>query len=101
MPAAPWGSPSPIPARPTPRLDAHSAQRHAEINALPARDEARRALGLDRPTLLTLARLVPVKGLREALLALLTFPFAPLTRYWIISGWARLMVPAAQVICGA
>ena len=32
--------------------------------------------------------------------ALLTFPFAPLTRYRIISGWARLMVWCAIHICG-
>jgi len=35
-----------------------------------------------------------------AVIALLTFPFAPLTRYRIISLWARLMVAAAAVICG-
>ena len=35
-----------------------------------------------------------------ALVAVLTFPFAPLTRYRIISGWARLNVSAARAICG-
>lgn len=32
--------------------------------------------------------------------ALLTFPLAPLTRYRIISGWARLMVWLAKHVCG-
>lgn len=35
-----------------------------------------------------------------ALIALLTFPFPPLRRYRIISGWSRLMVWAAERICG-
>ncbi len=35
-----------------------------------------------------------------ALVALLTFPFAPPTRYRVISGWARLLVAAAERICG-
>jgi len=35
-----------------------------------------------------------------AIIALLTFPFAPLTRYRIITVWSRLMVAAAGVICG-
>ena len=35
-----------------------------------------------------------------ALLALATFPLAPLMRYRIISQWARLMVWSAQHICG-
>jgi 1-acyl-sn-glycerol-3-phosphate acyltransferase len=35
-----------------------------------------------------------------SIVALLTFPFAPLTRYRIISGWARFMVWAAKHICG-
>lgn len=35
-----------------------------------------------------------------ALIALATFPFAPLTRYRVISGWSRLLVAAASVICG-
>ena len=35
-----------------------------------------------------------------ALVALLTFPFPPLTRYRVISGWARLLVAAAETICG-
>src|SRR5262245_47401403 len=35
-----------------------------------------------------------------ALIALLTFPCTPLTRYRIISRWAWLMVAAARVICG-
>ena len=35
-----------------------------------------------------------------ALIALLTFPFPPLVRYRIISSWSRLMVWAAEHICG-
>ncbi len=35
-----------------------------------------------------------------AVIALLTFPFRPLTRYRVVSLWARLMVIAARVICG-
>jgi 1-acyl-sn-glycerol-3-phosphate acyltransferase len=35
-----------------------------------------------------------------ALLALLTFPFSPLTRYRIISQWAKMMLPLLRVICG-
>jgi 1-acyl-sn-glycerol-3-phosphate acyltransferase len=35
-----------------------------------------------------------------ATIALLTFPFAPLTRYRIITVWSRLMVAAAGMICG-
>lgn len=35
-----------------------------------------------------------------SIVALLTFPFAPLTRYRIISSWSRLMVWAAEHICG-
>lgn len=35
-----------------------------------------------------------------AVIALLTFPFAPLTRYRIISSWSRLMIWAAEHICG-
>lgn len=35
-----------------------------------------------------------------AIIALLTFPFAPLTRYRIITCWSRLMVAAAASICG-
>jgi 1-acyl-sn-glycerol-3-phosphate acyltransferase len=35
-----------------------------------------------------------------ALVALLTFPFTPPTRYRVISGWARLLVAAAERICG-
>ena len=35
-----------------------------------------------------------------ALIALLTFPFPPLTRYRIITSWSRLMVWAAERICG-
>ncbi len=34
------------------------------------------------------------------LIALLTFPFPLLTRYRIISAWARLMLAAAERICG-
>ena len=34
------------------------------------------------------------------LIALSTFPFPPLTRYRVISGWARLMVWLAEHICG-
>jgi 1-acyl-sn-glycerol-3-phosphate acyltransferase len=35
-----------------------------------------------------------------AVIALMTFPFAPLRRYRVISAWARLMVAAADTICG-
>jgi 1-acyl-sn-glycerol-3-phosphate acyltransferase len=35
-----------------------------------------------------------------AVIALLTFPFAPLTRYRIITTWTRIIVKAAEVICG-
>ena len=35
-----------------------------------------------------------------AAVSLLTFPFAPLTRYRIISSWSRLMVWLAQHLCG-
>jgi 1-acyl-sn-glycerol-3-phosphate acyltransferase len=35
-----------------------------------------------------------------ALVALATFPFRPLTRYRIITTWSRLVVRAAQGICG-
>ncbi|MGZ5225406.1 MAG: lysophospholipid acyltransferase family protein [Burkholderiales bacterium] len=35
-----------------------------------------------------------------SIVALLTFPFAALTRYRIISSWSRLMVWAAEYICG-
>lgn len=35
-----------------------------------------------------------------AVVALLTFPFPPLTRYRIITVWARLIIAAARSICG-
>ena len=35
-----------------------------------------------------------------AILALLTFPLQPVTRYRIISLWSRLIVLAAEIICG-
>ncbi len=35
-----------------------------------------------------------------AMLALLTFPLRPLTRYRIISLWARMMLPILRVVCG-
>ena len=35
-----------------------------------------------------------------AVIALLTFPFAPLTRYRVITTWTRIIVKAAEVICG-
>lgn len=35
-----------------------------------------------------------------SILALATFPFPPLARYRVISGWARLMVWGAEHICG-
>lgn len=35
-----------------------------------------------------------------AVIALLTFPFSRLTRYRIITTWSRLIVAAAEVICG-
>lgn len=51
-----------------------------------------------RSTLFALFQLVITPP--YALVALLTFPFTPLTRYRVISGWARLMVAAARTICG-
>ena len=35
-----------------------------------------------------------------AIIALLTFPFAPLTRYRVITVWSRLTIAAASAICG-
>ena len=35
-----------------------------------------------------------------AVVALLTFPCPPLTRYRVISAWARIMVAAVEVLCG-
>ena len=35
-----------------------------------------------------------------ALIALATFPFPPLTRYRIITAWSRIIVRAAEWICG-
>ena len=35
-----------------------------------------------------------------AVIALLTFPLKPITRYRIISIWARLIVLAAKIVCG-
>ncbi len=35
-----------------------------------------------------------------ALLALLSFSLSPLTRYRIISQWAKLMLPLLQLVCG-
>jgi len=35
-----------------------------------------------------------------ALLALLSFPLGPLTRYRIISQWAKLMLPLLHLVCG-
>jgi 1-acyl-sn-glycerol-3-phosphate acyltransferase len=35
-----------------------------------------------------------------SLLAICTFPFPPLTRYRIISGWARIMLWLLRVVCG-
>ncbi len=35
-----------------------------------------------------------------AMLALLTFPFSRLTRYRIISQWAKLMLPLLRLVCG-
>jgi len=35
-----------------------------------------------------------------AVIALLTFPFAPLMRYRVITTWTRIIVKAAEVICG-
>lgn len=51
-----------------------------------------------RSTLFALFQLVITPP--YALVALLTFPFAPLTRYRVISLWARSMVVAARAICG-
>ncbi|MBI4938713.1 MAG: 1-acyl-sn-glycerol-3-phosphate acyltransferase [Nitrosomonadales bacterium] len=35
-----------------------------------------------------------------ALIAIFTFPFHPLTRYRIISGWAHIMLRLLRVLCG-
>lgn len=35
-----------------------------------------------------------------SVIALSTFPFGPLTRYRIISSWARMNVAAARILCG-
>jgi len=35
-----------------------------------------------------------------AVLALLSFPFSPLTRYRLISQWAKLMLPLLRIVCG-
>jgi 1-acyl-sn-glycerol-3-phosphate acyltransferase len=35
-----------------------------------------------------------------ACVALLTFPFPPLVRYRIISGWTKIMIFLARIICG-
>jgi len=51
-----------------------------------------------RSTLFALFQLVITPP--YALVALLTFPFTLLTRYRVISGWARLLVAAAERICG-
>lgn len=34
------------------------------------------------------------------LIALCTAPFPPLTRYRVISGWARIMIRLARIVCG-
>ena len=51
-----------------------------------------------RSTLFALFQLVITPS--YALVALLTFPLPPLARYCVISGWSRLMVCAAERICG-
>ena len=51
-----------------------------------------------RSTLFALFQLVITPP--YALVALATFPFAPLTRYRVISAWARIMVAAAESFCG-
>ena len=35
-----------------------------------------------------------------AMLALLSFPFSRLTRYRIISQWAKMMLPILRAVCG-
>lgn len=35
-----------------------------------------------------------------SVIALSTFPFAPLTRYRVISGWARINIAALRTLCG-
>src|SRR5437868_6970915 len=35
-----------------------------------------------------------------AVISLLTFPFAPITRYRIITAWSHLVIGMARVICG-
>lgn len=51
-----------------------------------------------RSSLLALFQLVMTPP--YALIALATFPLGPFTRYRIISLWARMMVAAAETICG-
>ena len=51
-----------------------------------------------RSALFALVQIVTVPPF--ALLALATFPCAPLTRYRIITAWSRLIVQAAERICG-
>jgi 1-acyl-sn-glycerol-3-phosphate acyltransferase len=51
-----------------------------------------------RSTLFGLVQIVTIPPF--ALLALVTFPFKPLTRYRIITAWSRLIVSAAERICG-
>lgn len=51
-----------------------------------------------RSTLFALFQLVITPP--YALIALLTFPLSPFTRYRVISAWARIMVAASEKICG-
>ena len=55
-------------------------------------------LAVLRSTLYTLIQFVITPP--YALIALATFPLPPLSRYRIISGWARLMLFLLRVICG-
>ena len=51
-----------------------------------------------RSTLFALCLLVTTPVF--SIISLLTFPFKPITRYRIISQWARLTMWLARVICG-
>ena len=56
------------------------------------------ALSALRSSLYTLLQIIITPP--YALIALVTFPFSPLIRYRVISGWAKIMLFLARVICG-
>ena len=55
-------------------------------------------LAILRSSLYTLLQIIITPP--YALIALATFPFSPLTRYRVISSWAKIMLSLARVICG-